>query len=157
MVGLGIPSRKHTCRIAVCLTVMLGCSPALQTSEPAATPGPQVGAGFYSLDQAERGGQDFRAICGECHSRSEFRGSDFEFQWRRQTVWDLFRTMRRTMPEDMPGLLPDGTYADVIAYILQLNEYESGDTELAPTEEAMDVIPLGPGATKQPSQDGGQP
>ena len=53
------------------------------------------------------------------------------------------------MPEDNPGGLTHQTYADIIAYILQLNEYASTDAELVPNQEAMDAIPLGPGAAKQ--------
>ncbi len=56
--------------------------------------------------------------------------------------------MTMTMPEDDPGSLRPQTYADVIAYILRLNDYASGTTELAPTAESMDVIPLGPGVDK---------
>ena len=58
------------------------------------------------------------------------------------------------MPEDDPGGLTHQTYADIIAYILQLNEYASGDAELVPNQEAMDAIPLGPGAAKQKSRPG---
>ena len=85
---------------------------------------------------------------------SEFRGPDFELEWRRQTVWDLFLQVVRTMPEDNPGGLTRQTYADVMAYILQLNEYASGDAELVPGREAMDAIPLGPGTAKQKSREG---
>ncbi len=52
------------------------------------------------------------------------------------------------MPEDAPGTLSAQTYADVIAYILRLNEYTSGDLDLVPNESSMDAIPLGPGADK---------
>ena len=53
------------------------------------------------------------------------------------------------MPEDNPGGLTQQTYADVIAYILQLNAYASGDAELVPSQDAMDAIPLGPGAANR--------
>ncbi len=118
-------------------------------TEPVRDLSPGSSRGFYTVKQAARGRAVFRLDCGECHSVSDFRGRDFEWEWRRSTAWDLFRRMRETMPEDFPGILPDQTYADVIAYVLSLNDYTDGATELRATEEAMDVIPLGPGAQKR--------
>ncbi len=112
---------------------------------------PKFDSGFYSVEQAARGRESFVMICEECHSSSEFRGDDFEWTWRRQTVWNFYRELIQTMPEDSPGALSEQTYADVIAYILQINEYSAGDSELTATEEAMDVIALGPGAPKSPT------
>ncbi len=141
---------------AAALTVLPGCATSVEGigPTPTAVARQPSALGFYSLEQAARGRRGFRQVCGECHSASEFRGPDFEWQWRRQTVWDLFRNVVRTMPEDDPGGLTDQTYSDVIAYILQLNEYASGDAELVPSQEAMDAIPLGPGAAKQKSREG---
>lgn len=119
-------------------------------TQPAPDASPRSASGFYTAEQAARGRAAFRLDCGECHTASDFRGRDFEWDWRRRTVWDFFRRVRETMPEDFPGILPDRGYADVIAYILSLNGYAAGDVELHATEEAMDVIPLGPGAAKAP-------
>jgi hypothetical protein len=58
------------------------------------------------------------------------------------------------MPEDDPGDLPERTVADVIAYILLINDYVSGVSELLPTEKAMEIIPLGPGADKTGTRGG---
>jgi mono/diheme cytochrome c family protein len=107
--------------------------------------------GFYSAQQAARGADAFTRVCGECHAISEFRGQDFEWRWRRRSAWNLYRTMAETMPEDNPGGLPAQTYTDVVAYILQLNEYAAGTSDLAGTEAALDAIPLGPGALKTPT------
>ena len=150
-------------QIAGPVLMLAGCSGYGQV--PPSEPGPEAVAdavseeppaatGFYSVAQAERGLGVFRGMCSECHYTSEFRGDDFEWQWRRQTVWDLYRSMTRTMPENDPGGLPDRTYADVIAYILQINGYASGNAELVPERATMDSIPMGPGAPKQRAQDG---
>ena len=130
---------------AAALAVLLGCATAVEAPTPTAVAWQPSALGFYSLEQAARGRRKFRQVCSECHFVSEFRGPDFESEWQRQTVWDLFRQVVRTMPEDNPGSLTQQTYADVIAYILQLNEYAAGDVELVPSQEAMDAIPLGPG------------
>ncbi len=113
---------------------------------------PRAATGFYSVAQAERGLRVFGNLCSECHFTNEFRGDEFEHEWRRKTVWDLYRSMTRTMPENDPGGLPDRTYADVIEYILQINKYASGTVELVPERATMDSIPLGPGAAKQRAQ-----
>ena len=150
-------------QIAGAVLMLAGCSGYGQA--PPSEPGPEavagavseeppVATGFYSVAQAERGLGVFRDMCSECHFTNEFRGDDFEWQWRRQTVWDLYRSMTRTMPENDPGGLPDRTYADVIAYILQINGYASGNAELVPERATMDSIPMGPGAPKQRAQDG---
>ncbi len=128
--------------------------PEPEDTPEAAAADPPASTGFYSVAQAERGLRVFRDVCSECHYPNEFRGDDFEWDWRRQTVWDLYRSMTRTMPENDPGGLPDRTYADVIAYILQINEYASGNAELVPERATMDSIPLGPGAPKQRARDG---
>ncbi len=139
---------------AAALAVLLGCATSVEAPTPAPVARQPSALGFYSPEQAARGRRKFRQVCGECHSVSEFRGPDFESEWRRQTVWDLFRQVVRTMPKDNPGSLTLQTYADVIAYILQLNEYASGEFELVLGQEAMDAIPLGPGAAKQKSREG---
>jgi cytochrome c5 len=146
----------RTTHITGVVVMLAGCSGG---QAPPSEPRPQVVAdavseetpattGFYSVAQAQRGLRVFRRLCSECHYPNEFRGDDFEWDWRRQTVWDLYRTMTRTMPEDDPGGLPDQTYADVIAYILRINEYASGDGELVADREQMEKIPLGPGAAQ---------
>ncbi len=167
--GLSFEGRMHAgVRLAVRMTKMAGvvlmlagCSGYGQAppSEPGPEPvadgvseEPPVATGFYSIAQAERGLRVFRNLCSECHFTNEFRGDEFEHEWRRKTVWDLYRSMTRTMPENDPGGLPDRTYADVIAYILQLNDYTSGNAELVAGRATMDSIPLGPGAMKQRAQ-----
>ncbi len=50
---------------------------------------PTFNSGFYSVEQAVRGRDSFVMSCEECHSSSEFRGDDFEWTWRRQTVWNF--------------------------------------------------------------------
>ena len=141
---------------AAALAVLLGCSTSVEGPSRPAEPEPSAAPGFYSVLQADRGREAFRGICSECHSTSDFRGDDFEWQWRRQTVWDFYRKVTRTMPEESPGSLSDQVYTDVIAYILRINDYASGGAELVASRRAMDLIPMGPGAVKTRIQDGGE-
>ena len=105
-------------------------------------------SGFYTESQAARGQEMFRSVCSECHDTNDFRGEDFEWEWRRQTAWDLYETMAETMPEDAPGSLSPQSYAAILAYILSINAYPAGSVDLAPDQGSMDAVPLGPNADK---------
>lgn len=132
--------------VVLAVVVLMGCaSSSVTPRHPAST---AVSNGVYSAAQAQRGREAFTEVCRECHASSEFRGRDFEFTWRRRTAWDFYRELRRTMPEDFPGALAPQTYVDVIAYVLELNDYAPGGVELVPNEESLRRVPLGPGANK---------
>jgi len=86
--------------------LVLGCSAGGPPAPaPEAAPAesaevlPSEEAGYFTQAQSERGREVFQAVCGECHYTSEFRGRDFEWTWRRQTVRNLFDTVVETMPE----------------------------------------------------------
>jgi hypothetical protein len=110
-----------------------------------ATPDP---GGYFSGTQVERGRSSYRETCGECHKLSEFRGDDFEWDWRRQTAWNLFSAIAETMPEDDPGVLSPEVYVDIVAYLLSVNDYPAGIDDLTPSEDALRAIPLGAGVAK---------
>lgn len=99
---------------------------------------------FFTERQVARGRGYFREICLSCHESDEFEGRSFQRQWRRQTVRDMYTSIAYSMPEDNPGGLPGQTYADIIAYILELNGYEAGDTELTTDRAAMRAMRLWP-------------
>ena len=121
--------------LAVALVAGACASPSAGT--PAAPTPPAPDPGIYAAAQAERGRSSFRDVCAECHYSSEFRDQKFKFKWGRRTVRDLYRDIVRNMPEDDPGSLPDQEYADVVAYILQLNGFPPGERELPPDEEVL--------------------
>ncbi len=111
-------------------------------SEASSAPGGP--AAFYSEEQARRGQRAFRRVCSECHYTSEFKGPVFTDAWERRTAGDLYRELRRTMPDDNPGGLPRQTYVDVMAYMLELNGYPAGSDELPPDEEILRSYRLTP-------------
>jgi mono/diheme cytochrome c family protein len=148
-----------TVTLAVVLLALLGNGPLRsqapvdgdrQPPEQASSSAPST-LGFFSAAQAERGAALYGETCSECHTTSQFRGPDFEWRWRRQTAWELFREISTTMPENLPGSLEPAAYAAIVAYLLSLNEYREGDIELEPTREALSAITLGGGAPKTPS------
>ena len=97
---------------------------------------------------ADRGRESYDEVCSECHFLSDFRGPDFEWNWRRQSAWNLYREISETMPENQPGELLPETVADILAYILSLNDYQVGSLDLSTGQAALEGVALGAGAQK---------
>ncbi len=126
-------------------------APAPEAAAPAASSAPAEGApvASYLDEQAERGREVFSERCSECHYSSEMRGTQFQFEWERRTVGDLYEHLVGTMPEDDPGSLTEEQYVDVVAYILRLNGFPAGGPALAEGAPAFDAslkAPAGAGA-----------
>jgi len=139
-----------TLTLAVVATLSAACSSArtgetdpsagIEPETPASHPEVEAPvAAIFTDDQAERGRASFRAICSECHYSSEFRGTQFQFEWRRRTVWDFYREISRTMPEDAPGSLEPQQYVDIISYVLRANGFSAGDRELTADQAILDA------------------
>jgi len=102
-----------------------------------------VWEGVYSPAQAARGRQAYEKSCANCH-RSDLRGANgralvgtrFWQDWGEDTLNSLYVAIRSTMPRGEAGSLADERYADIVAYILQANEYPAGSSDLAPESVA---------------------
>lgn len=99
--------------------------------------------GVYTEAQAERGEQTFAEVCSACHGKGQF-DRNFLRGWTGAPAYYLYDLIAATMPQDNPGRLEPVQYADVIAYILKLNGFPAGDTELVPVEETLMGIRLAP-------------
>lgn len=149
--------------LIVALAALVGYGPAAaQTPEdPAGAATDAVPAdGLFTKAQARRGRDTFRQVCAACHSQTEFHGGAFEFMWEGRTVLSLFEQLRSTMPWDDPGGLEPETYVDVIAYLLELNDFPAGDRPLPAEEEVLGSLrierpPEGPGPGPDPTPGGG--
>jgi hypothetical protein len=60
------------------------------------------------------------------------------------TLDDLFYIVRTQMPYSAPGSLAKQQYADVVAFVLQMNGYPAGEAELTPSAAALKKITLQP-------------
>ena len=69
-------------------------------------------------------------------------GEYFKTKWFHRGVRALYDRARTTMPPSRPGLLPAGTYADIVAYILQVNGFKAGNTPLKATTGDLDRMVL---------------
>ena len=104
--------------------------------------------GIYTSAQAERGSGLYAGQCSSCHgvalsggeSAPALAGGDFLSNWNGLTVGDLFERIRTTMPADRPGRLNRDQTADVLAYVLRVNQFPAGSSELARQTEVLKQI-----------------
>ena len=108
--------------------------------------------GSYSAAQAERGAEQYREHCASCHGdnlrgdghASGLMGMSFMFVWEGRTLGELYEKIRNDMPANQPRSLTAGAYADILAFILQFNEFPAGDTELDSNQQALDKLAIVP-------------
>ena len=100
-----------------------------------------VWQGVYTEGQAKRGQPLYSKYCASCHGEQLTGGEDsppitggaFLANWNGLTVGDLFERIRLSMPQDRPGRLSRQQNADILAYVLGVNQFPAGQAEL-PTE-----------------------
>src|SRR5262245_29167248 len=100
--------------------------------------GQQPAGGPFTSDQASGGKGEYDANCAACHGADlkgsfPLAGEGFIGGWRTRTTRDLFGLIQTTMPANNPGGLPEATYVNIIAYILQFNGIAPGTTPLTAT------------------------
>ena len=87
--------------------------------------------GVYTSAQAKRGAAAYQQSCAACHLPSlvgngvapALRGGQFLAHFSGLTVGDLFDRIRSTMPLSAPGSLSRSSYVDILAYLLQANDF----------------------------------
>ena len=100
-------------------------------------------AGVYREEQAALGDSVFQKTCLACHSPTFHSDEQFRMNWIGRTVYDLFKLLKTTMPEDNIGGLSDDDYTRVIAYILKLNGFPAGADSLTTDSLAQKRIRIG--------------
>ena len=106
--------------------------------------GPQsarsTASGVYTEEQATRGRDTYQMQCKSCHTPASHTGATFASWWDRKPLSELFQFVTTRMPKNEPGSLQPDEYADVIAYLLKLNEMPSGREELPADSVALKKI-----------------
>ena len=92
--------------------------------------------------QASRGERTFSDVCAACHDTGEFSGGRFRISWVGRPVGELFETISTLMPEADPGSLSPAEYAAIVAYLLQVNNYPAGDTDLPTNVRALGQLEI---------------
>jgi mono/diheme cytochrome c family protein len=109
--------------------------------------------GIYSAAQAARGEETYQQFCSACHGArlqgtpaAPLTGEAFRGRWEdgKHTLDDLYYIIRSLMPNNAPGSLSKAQYADVVAYILKVNNYPAGGEDLVPKTAAMKAVTLQP-------------
>jgi alcohol dehydrogenase (cytochrome c) len=102
-------------------------------------------AGPYTAEQASAGRTAYQTNCSSCHAPDlsgregpQLAGGNFMSQWRDKTAGDLIGFIRATMPPGAGGSLPDQTYINVVAFVLDANSARPGDRALT-TESAAAI------------------
>jgi len=106
--------------------------------------------GVYTDDQAARGEAHYARSCESCHG-ADLSGNPvdeipalawdaFLLHWNDRTIKDLYDSIKRSMPQDKPGSLNARAYADVVAYLLQVNKFPSGTKELGLNPDVLASI-----------------
>ena len=130
--------------------LMLTAAPlAAQTADTTMKP---ASAGVYTEVQAARGDTAFQKFCLSCHTPTFHADQQFRMNWFGRSVFDLFKILKTTMPEDNIGGLSDDEYTRVIAYILKLNGFPAGADSLKADSLEQKRIRIGSadGGTKSP-------
>src|SRR5262245_57352810 len=113
--------------------------------------GPSIWSGVFTAEQAKRGNEAYQASCSSCHG-SDLRATDaeavdligpaFRSKSNGKTLEERFERIRDTMPLGNPNSLGDKTYMDILAFILQSNDFPAGTEELvAGTAKAIVIVP----------------
>ena len=99
-----------------------------------------VKAGVYTAAQADRGQTVFRSKCASCHAPNRFTDDLFYTSFAGKPLWEMFDVISDSMPEDNPGSMKKEEYADVIAYLLKLNNFPAGAGDLPIDKDALSAI-----------------
>ena len=72
----------------------------------------------------------------------ELAGDLFMSKWLGQSVGDLFIRISSTMPVSNPGILTEEQYTDLVALLLQANNFPAGAEELKSDQDYLDGIKI---------------
>lgn len=95
--------------------------------------------GVYTEVQAQRGSEVNQSFCIDCHGSTlrggtfggpPLAGGFFMFKWGEKSLQELYDYMRANMPLGRPGTLSSQQYLDMVAFILEANEFPPGDADL---------------------------
>jgi mono/diheme cytochrome c family protein len=105
--------------------------------------------GVYTSEQAKRGETQYDEQCAACH-QFDLQGDgldvpalasdEFRDEWDGKTLRQMFDLLSKSMPQQDPGSLTPAVYADILAYILQKNEFPAGSQALVPDSAFLDAI-----------------
>ena len=123
--------------------------------------------GVYVVDQAKRGQAQYRKRCVLCHldggqgreGEPEIVGQSLEREgdaeapavagdaflkkWNGHSARELYDRLASTMPVGGAGSLTPEEYADVLAFLFELNKLPAGQQALPAVRDQLDLITIG--------------
>ena len=87
-------------------------------------------AGVYSAVQAAKGEETYFTACVSCHPPGTYKGGTFKSNWDGKSLAELFDSVSEKMPKNEPGSLQLEQYAQLIAYILKVNDMPAGKADM---------------------------
>jgi mono/diheme cytochrome c family protein len=106
--------------------------------------------GVYTKDQVKRGEGLYAQHCSQCHGpelagndeASPMTGPAFLANWDGLSVGDLSERVRVSMPPNNPGRLSRQQIVDILSYVLSVNSFPTGKTELDSKPELLKQIKI---------------
>lgn len=81
--------------------------------------------------------------CTDCHEIEEFTGVGAYLESQEgETLWDVFEFIWSEMPEDRPSWLEPEEYADILAYVLSVYGFPSGDSDMPIERDALRTVTI---------------
>ncbi|MDE3161558.1 MAG: PQQ-binding-like beta-propeller repeat protein [Acidobacteriota bacterium] len=100
--------------------------------------------GPYTFEQALAGREAYLASCAACHATDlsglegpQLAGGTFMNQWGDRTARELIGFIRASMPPGAGGSLPDQSYINLAAFILDANGARPGDRGLSSESDVL--------------------
>lgn len=97
-------------------------------------------SGVYSTAQAGRGEETYMNVCVACHPGGTYATPAFKTSWAGRPLSELFDIVKEKMPKNDPGSLTAQEAAQVLAYLLKINDVPAGETELPAEAPALKKI-----------------
>ena len=102
----------------------------------------------YTDEQATRGQAAYNRTCAHCHLESlagadespALMGAAFISNWNGLTLAEMHGRVKKSMPTDDPGSYGPQLITDVIAYMLRVNGFPAGKTELTHKGDALNGV-----------------
>src|SRR5512142_1023790 len=114
--------------------------------EPAHT----VWDSVYTDSQATVAESTYKQGCARCHGAAlegaqdggPLTGPIFLTNWQGLTLADLQDKIRTTMPPDTPNTIPPSAVADLVALVLERNQFPAGPKPLTPEPERLKDVKI---------------
>lgn len=104
--------------------------------------------GPYTQAQLDKGSSEYNTHCRTCHAAKgkgalgpALSGDVFKKRFGGQSVTEVANWIHQNMPQTAPGSLKDEQLYPIVAYILSLNDFTPGQTELTKDSGSSVKIP----------------